>query len=94
MNLLHTLHRQSVQPKDAWPSYNYLKCPQNFLFYACIIYVVVNNIKVSVYMYDSCMAVDAVITEEMLVTHFLIQPHPEGVRLEGWTDHERPFSEL
>ena len=33
----------------------------------------------------------APVTEDMLVTHFLIQPDPEGVRLQGW--NERPFSE-
>ena len=30
-------------------------------------------------------------TEDMCVTHFLIQPDPEGVKLQGW--NERAFSE-
>ena len=30
-------------------------------------------------------------TEDMCVTHFLIQPDPEGVKLQGWS--ERAFSE-
>ena len=33
----------------------------------------------------------AQVTEDMLITHFLIQPDPEGVKLQGW--NERPFSE-
>ena len=33
----------------------------------------------------------APVTEDMLVTHFLIQPDPEGVKLQGW--NERAFSE-
>ena len=33
----------------------------------------------------------AQVTEDMLVTHFLIQPDPEGVKLQGW--NERAFSE-
>ena len=33
-------------------------------------------------------------TEDMLVSHFLIQPDPEGVRLQGWEEiQERAFSE-
>ena len=36
-----------------------------------------------------CFA-DMAITEEMMVTHFLIQPDPEGVKLQGW--NERAFS--
>ena len=32
----------------------------------------------------------AQVTEDMLVTHFLIQPDPEGVKLQGW--NERAFS--
>lgn len=31
------------------------------------------------------------VTEDMCVTHFLIQPDPEGVKLQGW--NERAFSE-
>ena len=34
---------------------------------------------------------DHPVTEDMCVTHFLIQPHPEGVMLQGW--NERTFSE-
>ena len=34
---------------------------------------------------------DARVTEDMCVTHFLIQPDPEGVKLQGWS--ERAFSE-
>ena len=34
---------------------------------------------------------DAPVTEDMLMTHFLIQPDPEGVKLQGWS--ERAFSE-
>ena len=30
------------------------------------------------------------VTEDMCVTHFLIQPDPEGVKLQGW--NERAFS--
>ena len=30
------------------------------------------------------------VTEDMLVTHFLIQPDPIGVKLQGWS--EKPFS--
>ena len=33
----------------------------------------------------------APVTEDMLVTHFLILPDPEGVKLQGWS--ERTFSE-
>ena len=32
----------------------------------------------------------AKVTEDMCVTHFLIQPDPEGVKLQGW--NERAFS--
>ena len=32
---------------------------------------------------------DDKVTEEMLVTHFLIQPDPVGVKLQGWS--EKPF---
>lgn len=32
------------------------------------------------------------VTEDMLVTHFLIQPDPVGVKLQGWS--EKPFSEF
>ena len=34
---------------------------------------------------------DAPVTEDILMTHFLIQPDPEGVKLQGW--NERAFSE-
>ena len=34
---------------------------------------------------------DTPVSEDMLVTHFLIQPDPEGVKLQGW--NERAFSE-
>ena len=30
------------------------------------------------------------VTDDMLVTHFLIQPDPVGVKLQGWS--EKPFS--
>lgn len=36
------------------------------------------------------MAEGAVVPEDMRVTHFLIQPDPEGVKLQGW--NERAFS--
>ena len=34
---------------------------------------------------------DHPVTEDMCVIHFLIQPDPEGVKLQGW--NERSFSE-
>ena len=33
---------------------------------------------------------EAVVSEDMLVTHFLIQPDPDGVKLQGW--NEKAFS--
>lgn len=33
----------------------------------------------------------APVTEDLLITHFLIQPDPEGVKLQGW--NKRAFSE-
>lgn len=29
---------------------------------------------------------DMEVTEDMCVTHFLIQPDPEGVKLQGWNE--------
>ncbi len=37
-----------------------------------------------------CMYTEDSVTEDMLVTHFLIQPDPQGVKLQGWS--EKPFS--
>ena len=46
-----------------------------------------------VYTFCSCVSVlaEGVVSDDMLVTHFLIQPDPMGVKLQGW--NEKPFSE-
>ena len=38
------------------------------------------------------LSLEEKVTDDMKVTHFLVQPDPVGVKLQGWS--EKPFSKI
>ena len=38
------------------------------------------------YLLHNFSSLETEVTDDMCVTHFLIQPDPEGVKLQGWNE--------
>lgn len=71
--------------------YTHVPCTKVFHFWAIHCYFDLLQVTEAIVRQRKKLGDTAKVTEDMCVTHFLIQPDPEGVKLQGW--NERAFSE-